>query len=232
MTLLSICAAAATEAGFTAPATIVGSSDPDAIRLLALAKRELRELARYCPWQALTAEHTFTSVATAIQTSSIPSDFDWIVPETCWDRTQYTELLGPKTGQEWQRIQVNTTALGYGRFFRIRGDSFLIHPAPTAGHTIAYEYVINTPCESSGAVAQSTWLADTDVGRIDEDLLAMGVRWRFKRLVGVSYDTDLNEYLSAIADAARRDNDPPTRGVARVGEVGLTGGRYDYRIGR
>ena len=33
----------------------------------------------------------------------------------------------------------------------------------------------------------------------------MGVKWRFKKAVGLAYDDDLDEYLSVLARAVARD---------------------------
>ena len=37
----------------------------------------------------------------------------------------------------------------------------------------------------------------------------MGVKWRFKKAVGLAYDDDLNEYLSVLARAIARDGGRP-----------------------
>ena len=38
----------------------------------------------------------------------------------------------------------------------------------------------------------------------------MGVKWRFKKAIGLAYDDDLNEYLSVLARAIARDGGRPT----------------------
>lgn len=216
MTLLSICDDAAGECGFDQPSAIVDSTDPNAVRLLALAKRSLQSVARLAPWQALVSENTFTATAAAAQSGAIPSDFDYILPLTCWNRTTKQMIAGPKTAAEWQWLQVNDTATGNGsQKFRIRGDSFLLHPAsPNASDTIAYEYVIDTPCEDSSGTAQSTWAADTDVGKISEVLLTLDLKWRLLKSFGRAYDDALNEFLDEADKAIRRDTDAPSKGLA------------------
>ena len=37
----------------------------------------------------------------------------------------------------------------------------------------------------------------------------MGVKWRFKKAVGLAYDDDLDKYLSVLARAIARDGGSP-----------------------
>jgi hypothetical protein len=207
MTLLSICNDAYEEAIGQEITAIAASSSADAIRLFALAKRELQTLSRVHPWQALVAETTFLTTVAAAQAGALPADFDYILEGTVWDRTNIRELNGPVEAAQWQRLQATQAAASaLDRQFRIRGDSFLLYPAPTvATDTIAFEYAINTPCETAGGTAQTTWVADTDVGKISEVLLTLGVKWRLRRALGLAHDDDLNEYLSEVEKAMARD---------------------------
>jgi hypothetical protein len=70
----------------------------------------------------------------------------------------------------------------------------LIYPTPTATETIAFEYVSNQWCESSGGTDQSSWAADTDNLLLDEDLYISGLKWRFLRAIGEPYLDEKFEY--------------------------------------
>lgn len=218
MTLLSISQDAAVEAILPTPASIIGSADPNSVRILGLAKRSLQSVSRVWPWQELVAEHTFTTTAAAAQVGAIPSDFDYILPGTCWDRTANWRLGGPKTSQQWQRMQVRDTS-GVFTSFRVRGDVFLAHGTPSSGSTVAYEYAINTPCQDASGTAQVTWAADTDVAKISEVLLTLDLKWRIIKSFGRAYDEDLNEFIEELDNAVMRNDDAPDRGVARYGDM-------------
>ena len=60
-------------------------------------------------------------------------------------------------------------------------------------------------CESNGGTGQQVWSDDTDVGRIDEELLTLGLIWRWKAMKGFSYQEEFNEYERQVADAIARD---------------------------
>lgn len=234
MSLLTICQSAARTLGVAVPTAIIGNSEDTAVRLLALAKREVEVLGRTHPWQDTIAEHTFTTVATAAQTSGVPSDFRYIIPRSVWDRTDKSQLDGPKTAREWQELQVRDLATGSGvkRKYRIRGDSFLMHPVPDAGNTIAYEYVINTPVESSGGAAQTTWEADADVPKVPAELVELGIVWRFRKSFGQPYDDDWNEYQKAFEEIAQQDTDELGDSVAGFGDMpAYRTNSFDWRVG-
>lgn len=236
MSLLTISQDAARECKMPVPSAIVSSTDQIAVDLLGYAKREVTVLKWFAPWQALVKETTFTTVASATQTGVIPSDFDYILPDTVWDRTNYTRLVGPKMPSEWQALQALVTSTGIpSASFRIRGDAFLMHPVPAAGATVAFEYVIDTPVTDSGGTTYRTnWVADADLSLIDDALVTMGVVWRFKRGLGQPYDDELNAYLDEVQRAAKRDNDAPNMKVAEFRDMVFRPGgvdRFDWRIG-
>ncbi len=85
------------------------------------------------------------------------------------------------------------------------GNAVRFIPVPTAGHTVAFDYMSNLWCQSSGLVAQSAWAADTDTGILDEDLMCLGLHWRWLRSKGLAYAEQFNEYERQVNDAMARD---------------------------
>jgi len=81
----------------------------------------------------------------------------------------------------------------------------LAFPVPTAGHTIAFEWVTKNWCESSVGTGQSAWAADNDVGRLDEGLMTAGLIWRWKESQGLEYAEDFRKYEILVNDAIARD---------------------------
>lgn len=204
MTLLSIIQDACDRIGIPQPSAVVTSADQQIITLLAYAQQEGIELSRRATWQKLTKEVTFTSIASETQTAVIPADFDRFVPETFYNRTRKREVLGPLSPQEWQ-AQKGITATVLFDSFRIRGGNFLLLPTPPAGDTYAFEYVSNQWCESAGGTDQSAWAADSDVGLLDEEVMTLGVVWRFKKGKGFDYGEDFRSYELQADQAIARD---------------------------
>jgi hypothetical protein len=184
--------------------TVVSSTDDNVRALLSLAIEEGKELARRVEWQAITKEQTFVSLAQTSQTGAIPSDFDRYVNESMFNRTRHRRIAGPLTPVEWQE-QLGITASVLTDAFRIRGDAILLTPTPAAGDTYAYEYVSLNWCESSGGTEQSYWQADADVGILSEDLMALGLRWRFLKAKGFDYAEDFRTYQMEVNQAIARD---------------------------
>jgi len=67
-----------------------------------------------------------------------------------------------------------------------------------------FEYQTINFCESSGGTDQSAWAADTDVGLLDENLMQMGIVWRFKKKNGLDYSEDFRIYEQKLANETAR----------------------------
>lgn len=205
MSLLTIVQEVAGSLNLPVPTSVVGNTSPDAILFLNLAKREGRELARRHDWQAITVEHTWTTTATVAQSLALPSAYDRLPPDVeIWDRTADSRLFGPVPSNEWMRLHSGVNG-GIAGWWRIIGGVLNVYPAPTAGKTFALEYISKNWCESSGGTDQSTWQADADVALLKEDLIALGLTWRWLRAKGMDYAEEMATYEREVEKAASRD---------------------------
>lgn len=207
MSLLTICQDAAAEIGFPEPSTIVSNSDANANQLLRLANREGKALSKAAPWQALRTIHTFT-LATGDQDYVLPTDFGWIIPTTMWNRSTSRYVLNPVTPQEWEFLQAWSGPTGLNLYARIHGNQVVFQQTITSaenGQTIAFEYISNKWCQSSLSVAQAAWAADTDTAKLDEELITLGVVWRFKKAKGLEWESDFLEYENQKKKMIARD---------------------------
>jgi hypothetical protein len=220
MSLLTIVQQAALRIGVTSPNAVVSSTDANVTRLLALANEEGQELSARYEWQALRNEATFTTVATASQgalTTLAGADFRYMINETFWNRTQRRPIFGPLTDQQWQQIQAQQI-LGPWYQYIIRGGNILFTPTPAAGQTCAFEWVSKNWCsDSTGATTRALWAADTDIGRISEELMTFGLVWRWKQSLGLDYTEDYNKYEKRVADAMAQDGTKPRINMGQNG---------------
>lgn len=214
MTLLTIVRNVHDRIGLTRPSAAYTSVDPQVIQIVGLAQQEGLELSKRHSWQALLTEQTFVSTAAETQTGAVPADFDRFIDDTFYNRTEKRKVEGPLTVQEWafQKSVVATTIV---EAFRQRGNSILLTPTPTAGQTYAYEYVTKNWCESSGGTDQAAWAADTDTGLISEELMTLGIVWRWKKSKGLDYGEDYKTYELLVAQAISRDGGKPTLKIGR-----------------
>jgi hypothetical protein len=224
LSLLTLIQDVATELNLNSPSTVIGNTNKEVIQLLSLANREGKYLSRRYGWQVITTEATFTSVATESQgamTTLAGTSFGWIKNDTVWNRTQNRPLI-PVDDVQWQQMK-SSQVTGPFESFRIRGGNFVVQPTMTAGETVAFEWVAKNFCESSGGTDQARWAADSDVGLLDEDIMAAGILWRWKKAKGLDYAEDFNTYESLVADAMTRD------GAKK--RVSLRGGRSSRFLG-
>ena len=84
-------------------------------------------------------------------------------------------------------------------------------PAPTAGQTVALEYVSNCwLTDSTGATYRTGFAADTDVVLLDPEIMRVGLEWRWLQRKGFEYAESFASYERMVADAMARDGTKPT----------------------
>lgn len=203
MSLLSIVQNASDRLGLTRPTAVVASLDVQVLQMLGLAQEEGKDLADRHTWQALQAEHTF-STSNGTASYALPSAFDAIIKDTVFNRTRRRRMFGDLTPEQWQETQSRLVTM-VNPAFRIRGSLFYISPTPTSTETIAYEYMSKNWCQSSVGTGQSAWAADTDTGILDEELMTLGLKWRWKKSKGLDYAEDFNSYEIKVAKAIQDD---------------------------
>lgn len=203
MSLLTLIDGACGQLNIAQPTTVISSTDLQARQLLALARLEGKELARRFEWQTLKKEGTFVTLAAEIQVASITTtftDFGRITNNSMWNRTQSRPVRGPLSDQEWQRRLAAAAQVGVEYYFRIRGGEILFNPVPRAGDSVYFEYISNKWCQSSGGSPQADWAADTDTGIVDEEVMRLGIVWRFRKAKGLDYAEEFRTYEMALAD--------------------------------
>lgn len=194
------------------PATVLGNTDTQVTQLLALLEEEGNDLARRGDWEGITFEATHTTLAAEDQgamTTIAANGFRYIKNETVWDRTDNLpiSLLG---GQTWQALKALANT-GPRYRYRVRGGKLLVNPSPAAGHTWAFEYISrNWLLGIDGVTYKQYATLDTDTLLLPEDLVLMGLRWRWKKEKGLDYAEDMRTYEFQVKDALARDGGKQT----------------------
>lgn len=209
MTLKTICQNALREiSGFEVPDSFVGSSNDTAITCLNLVRREGTRLCRKYKWVELVTEATITTVASQ-QAYTKPSDFKMFANMSQWDRTNNFPVSGPVTSAEWQFL--NSSVIGNSatitRWFMVRGTNINIYPIPSvSGDTIAYDYYsknwITKQSDGSGA---TDFENDNDTVKLDENLLTLGLKWRFLQAKGFPFETEYRDYEDFLDSVREQD---------------------------
>ena len=210
-TALEIVRTVAGRVGIQRPSTATGSTDVQVQQLVALLNEEGQELAKRYVWQATVREKTFTTIAAEDQgllvggaILSAADGFKYVLNDTIYDRTTEYQLQH-STPTRWQSDKSTLPVGPYSRY-RIRNGRLLMLPAPTAGLTVAFEYVTeNWVSNAAGDAFRAEFTMDGDFPLLDSQLLIMGLKWRWKAAKGLSYAEDMQSYELAVADATSRD---------------------------
>lgn len=208
MSLLTIVTDACDMVGLPRPSTVFGNSDDSARQLLALANDEGRDLAGRHQWQALTKEASFSATGTTTQgliTSLAGSDFKFIVNNTMWDRSSTRYVCGGLTPDVWQHLKASNVSGPYPEY-RLRQNYLLMIPSPSSGDSYFFEYYSRNWCQSAdGATTYAAWAADDNTGILSEELMSLGLRWRYLRAKGMDYQEEYKTYRDRVNDAIARD---------------------------
>lgn len=224
MTILSICQDALKEiGGWEVPDSIVENNNDTAINILALLKREGARLEKRYRWVQLITEGTITTTASTASYSK-PSDFRRFANESQWDRTNNLEMNGPTNPQQWQFLKssVSNESGTINRWFRIKGSLIYIHPTPdSTGDTLAFDYYsTNWLTIQSTGLPGSTIMSDNDTPLLDEDLLTLGVKWRFLKAKGIPWEAEYKEYIDLLDSLQAQDGGNP---ILRMDRDALSG---------
>lgn len=232
MSLLTIIQDAALSLGLIAKSddltAVISSVDPTINQLLALANKEGKDLSQRYDWQAQTKEASFTTTATEFQGTLVSiagSGFKAILSNTMWDRTFSRPIRGSITNQRWARLK-GSTAAGTFSEHQIRDDSIYAIPAPaTASSLWAFFYRSKYWCQSSGGTGQDRWADDTDTGILNEDLMSLGIEWRYEKAKGFDYSEEFQTYERRVQEAILQDRDHPVINMetSRIGGPGILG---------
>lgn len=132
---------------------------------------------------------------------ALPSDLQFFLAATQWDRNYRWQMIGPLDAVEWQTLQSGLMPTGPRFRWRIMNGYMFINPPPgaTQTDTIVYEYISNAYATSAAGAALTAFAADTDTFNWDQNYLTLGVKWRFLRAKGFDYSEEKKLYDDSLA---------------------------------
>ena len=231
MTVLTIVQGVMGRLSLTQPTMVVTSTDRNVqqfFQLLLEGADALSKAGSPGGWQSLQGEQTFITVAQEEQTNTpIPEDFRRFVPDSFFNRSTNRQVTGPLTPQQYQQTKVWPQLTAPYLMFRERESKFIIDPAPPAGETIAYEYISSYWARSSAGVAKARFTSDDDTSYLDEELLKLDLRWRWKQAKGLDYGEDMATFERERALALGDDGGS---GSLNQGGPGIIDSPWRYNI--
>jgi len=209
MTLLAVVQEFCDRTGVPRPNVVTGSSDSQTLQIKGLANEVLTDITnRGSSWPMLQKQATFTSVAAELQgamTTIAPYGYKYPIEGSLYDRTERRPLYGPRNAPRWQESEA-LPVTGPFYSYRIWQGNFFMQPTPPAGHEIAFEYASDfSILASDGTTWKKRFTADSDTFALDEDLLLLGLRWKWKKEKGLAFATEKLDYESTLAQAIGND---------------------------
>ena len=219
---------------------VMANTDPTINQLRALANKEGRDLSSRYDWSgtirgavfltttSTTLQGTFQEGRSALKfiaTTGFP--FSHIIANSMWDRTNSRPIPGSITHQKVQQSLATNTAGPFIEYYE-NDKSLTFYPATgSATATIAYMYKSSAWVKDSSLsdTWQEKWLADDDVGILDENIMALGIEWRYLKSKGFDYSEEFNSYERRVQEAILHDRSHPVINLetSRIGGPGVLG---------
>lgn len=212
-TLLQIVQDACVELSIKRPLFVAASTDVSILRLLRFLNKEgLLQVSGDHLWRSLVREALFTTVANENQgaIATIAPGYEYMLPETLNDRSLAYWMRGSISPKEWQERKAVPISGGLYDFRVIQNNLHII-PAPSAGQTVAFEYVTaNWVLNADGVTTYAKFTNDTDTALLDAELLTLGAVWRYRQFTGLEWGESFAEYNARKKLLIARDVPPQT----------------------
>lgn len=151
------------------------------------------------------------SVALLFKTQdySLPSDFDRMIADTTWNRTNFWKARGSRTSQVWQGLQGGIVMSLWPDQYRLIGNKLRLHTAPSTSYHFAYEYVSNFWVMATGSTTptKSLFSVDTDTCVFPDDLMQAGLKYYFLKAKKLDFAIEMAEYAEILS--VRKNQDVP-----------------------
>lgn len=156
-----------------------------------------------------------TSLAFGQEAYPLPSDLNYFIPQTGWDRNFRWQLLGPLNAQEWQVLKSGISPVGPRLRYRLMAGQIYMNPAPYVptgqsspiADLIVMEYASYFWVAQTGApttAVQTSFVLDSDVAVIPEDLITLSLKWRVLKAIGTAWADEWQEYDDKVATITGR----------------------------
>ena len=145
-----------------------------------------------------------------------PADFDRMVADSNWDRTDHWRNLGSRSSQDWQWLQGGVLSTGPRERYRIYNGNLRFFPALATVYNMAYEYVSSYWVVASGGSAgtKALFTLDTDTCVFPDDLMLAGLKFYFLKAKKLDFGIEMAEYASILSTRKAQDVPAPTQSLA------------------
>lgn len=207
MTVLSCAIDAASSVGLEAPISLFSGQDPGNAQLRAFAQTTVDSLRQASAWQSLRKEYEFKTDfinadlkptdASIYGPVPLPADFDRIVETTFWNLDRRFQMGQPIGAQAWAAIRAGIMVTVYPQYRILDGALHILPQQQPENYRL--EYVSKFAILSQNGIPKARFTDDHDtLNGIPEELLTLGLIWRWKREKGLDYAEALADYERAL----------------------------------
>ena len=197
MSLLTTCQAAARLLNQPSITAVVTAAAHTPQEFLTIAVQCGQELLRRHDWGGLVRT---TSVAALPAT--VPGDFERMTQGSPV-RLGRVPIRGALSDAE-MNLKRAAPATSPPRF-QLLGTMLDVAPVPAGPLTLEYVSAYWIRTADTTPVYRAAFLADSDTSLIPEEIILQGIVWRWKRLKGLAYQDELDQYEAAVNYHARAD---------------------------
>lgn len=218
MTVLSAIQRASSEMGIARPVSVFSASDRTSQEVQDVANEVAQRIANAHDWQALKQQQAYTGNGET-EIFPLPPGYGRMPKDQrLWSTRFDAPLVHVESSDEWLGITTRDYAVATGAWHMV-GANIAFYPALASGETVRLYFLTNKIIEDDAGTGKEAFTADTDVFRLPDRLLRLGIilHWRMKR----GFPAAPEPFGMALAEEIARDGGAA---VIRVGRARLPAG--------
>jgi len=235
-TALWIVQQACGELGLPVPAAVTGTTDETNVQMLALLNSAGYDISSNFQWEELNRTYDLTIGTDPMQEDyPLPTDFNYFLDSTGWDRTNRWPLLGPVTQQEWQALVAAKVQAVSRTYFILQNKMLNFWPQPNTGvRELALSYGSKAWVEDGNALGtyKMNISKDADIPVVNEWLLVRLLKVKMWSAKGFDTTTLAAEFttmwnsLTAKSKGSRVLSLAPKTGTVFIGVQNVPEGNW------
>lgn len=192
MSLLSVCQSLSAFIGIDRPTAVMASGEREHFQLAQVANEVGKQIAEAYTWQKLKKLNTMTGNGTKTA-YDLPSDFGWQpVGQNFRSSNSFATVQYVWDHDQW--LQMTLDNMNASLACTVLGDQVQFLPAPDDGQEIKHYYQSKFWVEDDVGDFQEGFLTDDDTFRLDEQLLRLGMLWKWKAYKGLAYAEQMADF--------------------------------------
>ena len=215
MSLLEIVQRTAKRLSLPVPTAAFSSTDPTWMQGVEILQDLGEELAQI-DWGVLATVKAITISALNFHSEALPADWSNLRDDArIFRNITFQPLIGPLIASEWEQLTLYGNGFIPGAW-RLANKAIQIYGV-AAAEIVTLEYASTYwIVDLNGVNPKAAWTADTDMPRIPDALLRLGLQWKWKRAKGFDYSEEKDTFEKQMEVYIANDRGLRTIQTARV----------------